>query len=559
MDLTVPTHDDRLLTREECSGFGALGHSRIGMAVLDARGRILDANPTLWAHLDAERTLSIFPGLDDCLVEHFDRTFDTFHVDHRVTTRDGVVRALDVEISRIDDRTAFGPDACALALVTDVTGGLDAVERLTFEATHDQLTGLPNRAAFVEELRRTLDARTTRAAVLFLDLDEFKPVNDSLGHAAGDELLAATAMRLLDETYGRHFVARLHGDEFGFLLFDVDLDGAKAFAEAVRVSIRRPYRIAGREIAISPSIGLVMVTPAYRQSEAVLRDADAAMYRAKRLGRSRCEVFDEAMRLEAGRAARLRTDIHSALLRDEFRMVFQPVVDLSSGRAHGMEAFMRWSHPIYGEIAPTEFVALAEKSDSIVALGRFALDGACRVLASLSDIDPAFTVGVNLSVRHIREPEFVSDVERVLAEHALPGDRLLLEITETVMAEHDAAIVDAFWQLKALGVRLCVDDFGIGSSSLRYLDRFPIDLIKIDRAFITASGGESIASEPIVGMILSLAKALNMGVIAEGVESKAQAELLRVMGCSIAQGFFFAEPLPADGLRTWLARNRKGL
>ncbi len=422
---------------------------------------------------------------------------------------------------------------------------------LRHEATHDALTGLPNRTLFAERLATTLahvrDTPTQRHAVLFVDLDEFKAINDSLGHVAGDHILKAIAKRMSATVGPSDFVARLGGDEFGIIVdhrsgeFDVS-----QVARDIHAALVAPIEIDGLSVYNTASIGIAMIEPNAGAIENVLRNADTAMYYAKSLGRARHEFFDEKMHEKARRRLTLMNHLRIALDRKEFFVVYQPIVALSDARIVGFEALVRWRNPALGDIGPSEFLLLAEETGLIVPIGRFVLGESCGMLAQMRRRAPALDLRmhVNLSVQEILEPGIAAHVHENLARHDLAARDLSIELTESAIMRPGTASELAIERLRATGVRMCIDDFGTGYSSLRYLHQFPVDALKIDRSFVFSESGE-LGSVPIVQMIVQLTKIYGISVVAEGVETAQQARALQELGCAYAQGYYFHRPLDA--------------
>jgi diguanylate cyclase (GGDEF)-like protein/PAS domain S-box-containing protein len=440
----------------------------------------------------------------------------------------------------------------------DVTERRRAEERLLHDALHDSLTGLPNRALFMDRLRGAV-ARLKRRpqylfAVLFLDVDRFKVVNDSLGHVAGDQFLVQLS-RLIAGTIRRpeHTLARLGGDEFAILLDDIEKrDDAPRVAERIFQALQAPIKVGSQEIFSSVSIGIAFSAIEYDGAEDVLRDADTAMYQAKTTGKARFQIFDDSMHTRALRLLKLEHSLRRAVDKGEFLLHFQPIVALADGAVAGLEALVRWEHPERGLISPSEFVHLAEETGLIYGIGRWTLREACR---RLSDWDaagqPGLSMNVNLSARQFSQPDLIELIESVLAETGLQPERLKLEITESVIMESPEVAVAMLHRLKELGTRLCIDDFGTGYSSLSYLLRFPADTLKIDRSFVAALGDGG-KNEDIVGAIVSLGRSLEMDVVAEGVETEAQRDILRSLGCGFGQGYFFSRPVASEQVQALL-------
>jgi diguanylate cyclase (GGDEF)-like protein len=441
----------------------------------------------------------------------------------------------------------------------DVSDRMAYERRLAELALKDELTGLPNRALLLDRLdgalRRLHRADDAMLALLFIDLDRFKVFNDSLGHAAGDELLVQVARRLEQVVRPADAVARFGGDEMVVLCEQLAHVGeAVVVARRIIEALAQPFEVAGREHFVTVSIGIAPVERAEGiRPEDVIRDADAAMYRAKAAGGGSFELFDQRMREEAVERLSLETELNLALRRGELEVHHQPMLDLE-GRLVGCEALVRWSHPERGSVPPSAFIPIAEETGLIVPLGAFVLDVACRDLKGWLDrheVPPDFRTSVNVSSRQLQQAGFVACVAETLARHRLPAARLCIELTESVLMQEAPAVSEAVDGLHRLGVELAVDDFGTGYSSLVYLRRFPIDVLKIDQLFV-AGLEDNEADRSIVVALVGLARSLGMVAVAEGVETPAQLALLRELGCHRAQGHLWSPALPADQAEAWL-------
>jgi diguanylate cyclase (GGDEF)-like protein len=433
------------------------------------------------------------------------------------------------------------------------------IAQLTHQAFYDSLSELPNRALFMDRLERALaraDRRDRAVAVLFLDLDNFKVVNDSLGHLAGDRLLVAAAKRLSVCLRRNDTLARFGGDEFTILLEDVrDIHEVTLVAKRIQGALRTPFVVNERTVFTTASIGIALSSPEHHTPDVLLRDADLALYRAKTHGKARYEVFDPAMNADAMHRLELETDLRNAIQNGELLAYYQPLIELASGRLCGMETLVRWKHPTRGMVSPGEFIPLAEETGLIVPIGHWVLEEACRQLLDWQRQYPdalPLTVNVNLSGRQFLHATLVEEIAQVLAQTPIAPHSLKLEVTESVMMQDAAAAIEVLRRLKALGVQIAIDDFGTGYSSLAYLRRFPVDTLKIDHSFVDRleTDPEDVA---IVRTVVALAKTLRLEVTVEGVETAVQAALVREMGCDVGQGYYFARPMPAADLAPRLA------
>jgi len=420
--------------------------------------------------------------------------------------------------------------------------------QLVYEATHDHLTGLPNRMTFLDRLEHAMAVnrrdRVYDFAVLFLDLDRFKLVNDSLGHAAGDALLCEVARRVQQSVRPPDVVARLGGDELTILAEGID-DAHDAVQIAMRVlsELRLPFLVSGQEMYVTGSIGIAVSSSAYATAEEIVRDADTAMYRAKAKGGGRCEIFDARMHFQAVQRMQLEMDLRRAIDGDEFAIAYHPVVSLTSGDLHGFEALLRWNHPVRGLIMPGHFIPVAEETRLIVPIGTSTLRRVCRQLDEWSaDFETPMTVSVNLSLHQLEDPGLLGVLEGLVAEHSFDRWKLRLEITESAVMEDAEGTMAIFSKIRDLGIDLCIDDFGTGYSSLSYLVHMPITTLKIDRSFVT-NLDRNRQSEEMVRTIIHLAHNLGFSTIAEGVETAGQVRRLIALGCDYAQGFFFGQPM----------------
>ena len=504
-------------------------------------------NPEEWFNRihDADRQ-----RVQEEIAAHRNGSTPHFESEHRMLHKDGTFRwMLNRGLAVFDDS---GKTLRMAGSQTDIT------ER----KVSDPLTGLPNRLLFIDRLGRLIKHAKRRKdilfAVLFLDLDGFKMINDSMGHLIGDQLLLGVANRLekcLRSTdtvarLGESFtVARLGGDEFTVLLDDLkDPNDAKSAADRLMKALAPPFILGGKEVFTSVSIGIALSNTAYEHAEDMLRDADTAMYRAKSLGKARFEVFDADMRASVLARLQLETDLRGALERKEFRNFYQPIVSLDSGQIVGFEALLRWQHPTRGLLGPEEFILVAEETGLIRELGWWNLREACRQMSDWRtgpNGRPDLIISVNLSAKQFLQPNLVVDIRKLLHELSLSPDALKLEITESAVMADPSAAVEMLQQIKSIGIHLAIDDFGTGYSSLSYLHRFPLDTLKIDRSFIRDMQEDGEGME-IARTILPMANNLRLDVVAEGVETLEQVALLKQLHCKYAQGYYFSKPLSAE-------------
>jgi diguanylate cyclase (GGDEF)-like protein/PAS domain S-box-containing protein len=448
-----------------------------------------------------------------------------------------------------------------LSIARDITALKLAEAKLIHDASHDALTGLPNRALFVERLERTILHAQRRSdylfSVLFLDLDRFKVINDSLGHTIGDRLLIAFARRLETCLRSGDTVARLGGDEFTILLDDLaDASDVSLVANRIQTTLASPFQIDGHEIFISTSIGIAFNATDNSQAEELLRNADIAMYRAKSRGRARYEVFDTQMYAQATKLLQLETDLRRAIARQELLIHYQPIVSLSSNKIIGFEALVRWQHAQHGLVSPAQFIPIAEETGLIVEIGYWVLGEACRQMRVWQEqfpTAPLLTISVNISSKQFSQPDLNEQIARILQETELEPSSLKLEITESVLMENTQSATDMLLKLRAMNIQIHIDDFGTGYSSLSYLHRFPSNAVKIDRSFVSRIGSKGENLE-IVRAIVGLARSLNMDAIAEGVETPEQLTYLKALKCKYAQGYYCSRPLNSQSMERLIAR-----
>ncbi|MES2402833.1 MAG: EAL domain-containing protein [Pseudomonadota bacterium] len=485
-------------------------------------------------------------------------TFVSYHIANaleRVRATESLRRAYSNLEHRVGERTR------ALALANrDLRAQIAERERiearLKYETLHDSLTGLPNRSLLMQRLERALErfhADPSKGfAVLFMDLDRFKVINDSVGHLIGDDLLFQAGSRIRSCVKSEDVVARLGGDEFGVLLEGVaDADRACSIAKRIIDDLNAPFRLAAKELFTSTSIGITLAAEHYRHPEELLRDADSAMYRAKADGRHRFAVFDEGLRQQAVSLLEIENDLRRGITREEFVPFYQPVVDMHDGMMIGYEALMRWQHPKRGLLLPGEFLSIAEDTGASETIDWQIFAQVCGQANDLTGNSDAF-VGINLSARHFRNPDLDRRLLQLLAEHGVSPARIRLEITERAMLDNPPEVKRTLQVLCNAGIRISLDDFGTGYSSLSYLHQYPVHALKIDQSFIRGLSSHSEGgSDAVIRSILAMAKLLSMQVIAEGVETTEQRDLLMGMGCRYAQGFLYS---PAQPFETWVKR-----
>lgn len=501
---------------------------------------------------DRQRMLDEIASHQNGQTPHFENV-------HRIRHKDGTFRWMLTRGLAVRDRS--GKPVRMAGSQTDITEG----------KVSDPLTGLPNRLLFLDRLDRLMKHAKRHSerlfAVLFLDLDAFKMINDSLGHLIGDQLLLGVSKRLekclrSSDTVARlgqetFTLARMGGDEFTVLLDDLkDPADANRAAERIMEGLSAPFELEGKEVFTSASIGIALCNSAYQDPEEIMRDADTAMYRAKSLGKARFEVFNADMRASVMARLELETDLRRALDREEFCNYYQPIVSLSNGEINGFESLLRWQHPTRGLLGPKEFISVAEETGLIRELGWWSLREACRRIAEWRSMDPGrdLIVSVNLSIKQFVQPNLVENIGNLLNELNLTPDALKLEITESTVMDDPATAIEMLRQMKALGIHLAIDDFGTGYSSLSYLHRFPLDTLKIDRSFISGTNG-GVNGMEIARTIMPLAKNLSLDVVAEGVETEEQAQELKRLDCKYAQGFFFSKPLSREDAEALLTQN----
>lgn len=499
-------------------------------------------------------------ALNAAIEAHLDGVSEQFESEHRMLCKDGSYRWMltrGIAVRGADDAATRIAGSQA-----DVTVRKRAEQQLTFDAMHDGLTGLPNRALFLDRLGQLIALSRRRPdfkfAVVCLNIDRFKRVNDSLGHGAGDVMLTTVARRLEGWIGQADTLARLGGDEFGILMEDIAGEqDAIALAERLIGCFAAPVILDEQEIVCSASIGIAMSDPSYERPDDLLRDADLAMYRTKSESPGQVEIFDKPMHDRAVTLLLLETDLRRAIEREEIVPYYQPIVDLRSGRIAGFEALARWQHRERGLVSPADFIPLAEETGLILPIGARVLSDACHQMMAWTRSHPKgdrLVMNVNVSAKQFAEPGLVDQIEEILRHSGLDQRQLKLEITESVIMDNPERAGDILNQLKERNIRLSLDDFGTGYSSLSYLHRFPLDTLKIDRLFIGSIGTDG-RDATLVGTINELAHSLGMDVVAEGIETVQQLGHLRKLGCEFGQGYLFSVPLPAAEIEKLLDRS----
>lgn len=499
------------------------------------------------------------PQVEDAIAAHLAGHTTHFQCEYRVLHHSGAY--IWVHGRGLAVRDADGVPYRMAGSNTDITDRKHAEDRLRHEALHDALTGLPNRNAVLGQLSKLIEQYKRHPelpyAVLFLDLDHFKVINDTQGHGSGDQLLIEVATRLQTVLRDSDTLARLGGDEFVVLLAAVtEPHAVPVVAERILAVLAQPYVSKGQDLPISASIGIAFATTGYDHPEQVLRDADIAMYRAKQAGKARFEIFDTEMREQVMARLTLETELRRALERQEFQLWYQPIVLLDSGKIHGFEALLRWQHPRHGLLTPAAFMSVLEDTGLIVAVGQWVLREACRQLAAWQAYSgqAALVININLSARQLQQKDLVAIVAALCQEFGLNPATLALEVTESALIHDTASAAVLLKQLKALGTEIHMDDFGTGYSSLSYLSLFHVDAIKIDRSFITDIGVEG--RNHLLKLLVTLARELKIKAIAEGIEQPGQAVYLQALGCRYGQGYYFSKPLPPTAAQALLQGQR---
>ncbi|HEX2785484.1 MAG TPA: EAL domain-containing protein, partial [Ilumatobacteraceae bacterium] len=573
MDNTEQVNADRVRREAELRFEIGFEQSAIGAAISDLDGISLRVNSAMCLFFERSKEMLIGrPWTDNthpdevplgqAVLSRLSAGHDTYEDERRFLRPDGTVVWALTHATLVRDEV--GEPQYFFVQLQDITGRKLIEQELAHQALHDSLTGLPNRALLTDRLVQGLARATRRGsqiAVMFLDIDQFKMVNDSLGHNAGDELLQHVARRIAAAIRPGDTVARFGGDEFVIVCDDVSTVEAVQVAERVLGELSKRWHIGTQEMHITASLGIA-IADKHATPESLLRDSDAAMYRAKERGRGRIEMFDEALRFKAKRRLATASALHVALEREEFVVQYQPVVDLVTGAMVSAEALVRWNHPDHGLILPADFISLAEETGLIVPIGARVLEQACQDLRAWQGmgmslgVDASFSIAVNLSVRQMLAPDIAGLIGDVLQRTGVRARDLCLELTESVFMEDVDYFERTLAGLKAIGVDLSIDDFGTGYSSLGYLKLFPVDGVKVDRVFVDGLGTDQ-HDTALVAAIVAMASALSLQVTAEGVETRDQLLVLKSLGVQRAQGFYFARPMAAEAISKLVAESHR--
>lgn len=552
----------------------AFDYAAVGMALVGTDGRWLSVNRSLCelvGYSEQELLSTNFQSIthpDDLganltdLYQMLEGTIITSTREKRYIHKEGHVVWATVSSSSVFGE--HGKPTHFIVQAQDITERKQAEEQLHHAAFYDALTELPNRVLFTDHLGLALNRAAQHTdhlfAVLFLDIDRFKNINDSLGHVVGDQLLTAVAGRLQNCVRPEDTVSRFGGDEFAVLLNGVkNSSDAFVITERILRDIEAPFRLSGYDVFTSASVGVALSTVGYDNTEEILRDADTAMYRAKEQGKGRYEVFDKIMHARAVSRLRMESDLRQALERGEFEVFYQPIMNLEAGNLSGFEALVRWRHPERGLVPPADFIPVAEDTDMIIPIGRWVLHEACRQVREWQSAYPSdapLTISVNLSGKQLKQPDLVVQVKQILYQTGLDPHSLRLEITESMVMEDAEAATAMLRQLRSLHVQLSIDDFGTGYSSLSYLHRFPVNILKIDRSFVGRMSMDE-ESMGIVETVITLALKLKMDVVAEGIETEEQWQKLRALRCHYGQGYLFSKPVPAEEAVALVREDRK--
>lgn len=551
-----------ILQKSEERFRNAFDYAAVGMALSESSGKLLKVNKKLCDIIGyeerelLEKNYSELIYADDLeslnvnLSQLLIGAMNSFEIEKRVYHKNGEVLWLNWSASFLRDDA--NNSSHFIFQLQDITVRKRAEERLAHDALHDALTGLPNRTLFLDRLNvafmRAKRNFSSKFAVLYMDFDRFKLVNDSFGHLVGDELLIEISRRLSNTLRASDTVARLGGDEFTMLIEEISSFGeANQIAARIREEMAKPFKLNGQDFVATISIGIAHWTRDYEKPEFLLRDADTALYQAKQGGRDQYKIFDKEMHERAARLLQIETDLRLALDRNEFFLVYQPIVDLVSQKLRGFESLIRWQHPRHGLISPLEFISIAEETGLIAPIGQWVLREACTQLREWQRKNDEYEnlwVSVNVSTKQFTHTNLISDVENILNEAKLSPNCLKLEVTESAMVENIEYAVGVMRGLQEMGLKLSIDDFGTGYSSLSYLHKLPLHSLKIDRSFVNQMF-ESTENKEIIKTIVALAQSLKLEIVAEGVENSIQAAELKNLDCQFGQGYYFAKPLEA--------------
>lgn len=542
---------ERALRLTEAQFRAVFDGAALGIAVLDRNGEIVDAN-AVFRNIYGDNSAAVLEGHIAEFAELMRGERDLFEFEQHVMTPSGQEAWTDSTVSLVNDDA--GNPYFAIYMFRDLTELKRSERRMLHDMTHDALTGLPNRAMFESKVREQFaQAKASPEAsfaVLVVDLDRFKDINESLGHDAGDFVISQVAQRLRGAIESADVVSRLGSDEFAVLVRSLtDVLHVEVIARRVLAALSKSVALGNRSIYVSASVGIALASGIYQRGEDVMRDADIAVRYAKGGGGSRFAIFDSNMHARAEKRLQLTTDLRLALERGEFDLLYQPIVTIEDSELSGCEALLRWNHPTEGVMSPTEFMPLAEQTGLVVPIGRFVLRTACRQLArwTRGEGSAMFPMNVNVSAAELLDPEFETALLAAVREFSVNPADLTLEITESVVLDGGPRSNALLERLRTRGFKICIDDFGTGYSSLRYLQQFKVDSIKIDRSFVSGPDGE-VASEPIVRTLMTLAEAFDVRVVAEGIETERQRDVLSTVGCRYGQGYYYARPLSAGDL-----------
>ncbi len=543
---------ERALRLSEAQFRAVFDGAALGIAILDRNRRVVDAN-AVFRHFYGDGEPAVLEGREREFSELMRGESDLFEYEQHVMTPSGHEAWTDVTVSLVKDDS--GNPFYAMCTFRDLTELKRSERRMLHDMTHDGLTGLPNRALFETKVREQFlqlkISPESSFAVLFVDLDRFKDINESLGHDAGDFVISQVAHRLRSSIEAADVVARLGSDEFAVLVQSLpDVLHVELIARRILTALAKPVALGSRSIFVSASVGIAIGSANYQRGEDVMRDADIAMRHAKGSGGTRFAVFDSRMHVRAQKRLQLTTDLRLALDRGEFILHYQPIVKTADGELFGCEALLRWNHPAEGVIGPTDFMPLAEQTGLAVPIGRFVLRTACAQSARWKRAmgrDRVLPINVNVSAAELLDSDFESTLLAAVRESGIDPSDLTLEITESIVLDAGTRPNALVERLRAQGFGICIDDFGTGYSSLRYLQQFKVDAIKIDRSFVAGQDGD-VASEPIVRTLMTLAEAFDVRVVAEGIETQRQRDVLRNAGCRFGQGYYYSRAISAEEL-----------